>query len=211
MRRKNEGSQRVVLLFMFGALLLILAASLWQRFLHPSLVINKIVPDRGEAVRDDSPQAHVIGQLMEAVGRDPKDKKVLTQLVESLMASGNWSAAEKFAQRLLGLDATDQEEPRSLFLMAVINHNQGRHQQAAELFEKLLARSEDPHARYSLGLIYLHFLNNREEGIKQMRKGLESIDAPEPLVRAIKTELEKAEAQNSPADADAAKTQEAAE
>lgn len=187
--------RKTVILLLGAALMAILLASLLQRFAHPDLTINGVVmeraPDKGE-LTNDTRQMDAIGELMRAVAQNPKDGSTLLRLVEALMAVGQWQSAENFAHKALELDSAENQNPRALYLLALIHHNMGRQEQAAELLEKLLEKSENPSARYSLGILYLHYLNNPAKGIEQLQKGLAVPDAPQSLKTAIAEELRKA-------------------
>lgn len=180
-------NQRVILIFIGLSLFAMLSASLWQRFVHPGLTISR----HGSAA--SGPAIGGIGQLMQAVSKNPEDIGAIIELVESLMAIGQWEGAENFAQKAMAIDAGSDRNRRAQYLLAVIHHNQGRHEQAAEILEKLLAQAENPSARYSLGILYLHYLNKREAGLEQLRKGLEAPDLSPGLAEAISGELDKAE------------------
>lgn len=178
-------SKRSLAFFLALCLLAMLGASLWQRFTSPSLTISRVAGMNPSEGRSE------IGALMEQAGKNPNDRAVLLRLVEQLMAIGQWQGAENFAHRALNLDPA-RPDSRAMYLLAVIHHNQGRHREAAELLEKLLAREENPSARYSLGILYLHFLNNPEAGIAQMNKGLQNRETAPALAAAMREELEKA-------------------
>ena len=191
MKGMPESRHAVTLALLGTGIAAMLFTSLWQRFLHPSLTVSHIPAH--SAGMERTPAMSAIGSLMEAVGRNPNDRKALTALAESLMASGKWEAAENFAQMLLAMDVPGEEDPRGLFLMAVINHNQGRHAQAAELFEKLLGREEDAAARYSVAIIYLHYLDKYDEGIAHLQKGLKTPGISKALADAMQEELARAQ------------------
>lgn len=182
--------KRFLVLFLACMFLVMLAASLWQRFAHPDLTITRAPlasPEENNAVER-------IGQLMELAARNPENRDVLLHLVESLLAVGQPASAENFAQKALALDKPGEEDPRALYLLAVANHNQGRHAQAAELLEKMLHKSENPSARYSLGILYIHYLHEPALGVEQLERGLQAPDASAALVKAMRDELARARA-----------------
>lgn len=172
----------------------ILAASLYQRFSQPSLTRH--------ALTDMAPQAATatdIGSLMQAAAANPQDRAALIRLTRTLMAIGQWEGAENFALKALSLDDPEHQDEQTVYLLAVIHHNQGRHKEAAELLEKLLTKSDNPSARYSLGILYLHFLNQPDKGIEQLEKGLLSQKLTPALAAALREELGKARLQQAPA------------
>lgn len=190
MMKNKAGLLLLLALGLFG----ILATSLYQRFANPSLTVNgmaQTAPARQDSMSD-------IGRLMRLVASNPHDRKVLQHLVELLMAHGHWGEAENFAQRALALDPADKPDPQTLYLLAIIHHNMGRHKEAAELLEKSLAQAENPSARYALGMLYLHFLNEPAAGIKQLEKALVIENLPPGMTTAIRDELGQARSKMPP-------------
>lgn len=187
-------NNRILILALACGLFIMLGASLWQRFLHPSLTVKNF----SEPSMREQAAMGGIGQLMEQAARNPGDRATLLRLVEQLMAIGQWQSAENFALKALALDPADKANPGTMNLLAVINHNMGKHREAAELLEKLLSQTENPSARYSLAILYLHYLHEPAAGIEQLEKGLQSPDLSPALAEAIKEELGKARAAMPP-------------
>ena len=176
---------RGLALFLGLGLLVMLGISLKVRFEHPHLTVENRQP--APAARDSGQAA--IGDLMRQVAENPRDSKAMIHLVEHLVTVQNWEAAETFAQRAITLDVNN---PRPLYLLGVVQHNQGRHKEAAATLEKVLTLKDDAAVRYSLGVLYLYYLDEPERGIAQLSAGLHSPEAGEDLKAAIRAELEKA-------------------
>ncbi|MBD5553214.1 MAG: tetratricopeptide repeat protein [Desulfovibrio sp.] len=188
-------SKKALLLLLGLGYAVILAASLYQRFSQPSLTrhaLSSMAPQEGSAAAD-------IGALMQAAAANPQDRAPLIRLTRALMALGQWEGAENFALKALNLDDPEHQDEQAAYLLAVIHHNQGRHKEAAELLEKLLTKSDNPSARYSLGILYLHYLNQPDKGIEQLEKGLLSQKLTPALKAALREELGKARLQQTPA------------
>lgn len=185
-------SQSSVPLWLLVSMWLILAAllgtSIWQRFQHPDLVAMRM-PEAGHT--ESAGNMGQIGQLMEQVAKNPTDLEATIRLTENLMAIGQWESAENFAQKALSMTPADSQEIRPLYLLGLIHHNRGENEQAAELLEKTLEKDDNPSARYSLGILYLHYLKQRERGLEHLRKALASNRATPSLKAAITEELEK--------------------
>lgn len=186
----NRG--RFLIIVMGAALCLMLAVSLYKRFTQPGLTVNRFDAQAEQQQPARMDDMEIVGKLMQQVAKNPGDKEAVLSLVESLMAMGQWQSAENFAHKALSLESADNPDPRPLYLLALIHHNQGQHAQAAELLEKLLEKSETAPARYSLGILYLHYLNNPKAGIGHLRKGLADEKASAGLKTAMREELEKA-------------------
>lgn len=181
---------RLILFSLALGLVAILLTSLWQRFSNPSLTVSRfanarqIEPTSGGSMENMA----AIGQLMETVAQNPHDLQALLRLTESLIAVGQWDSAENFALKAM---SEPGENTRAMYLLAIVNHNQGKHGEAAELLEKLLQKEENPSARYSLAILDIHFLNKPEAGRQQLQQGLLVPGAPAGLRTAMQEELAK--------------------
>lgn len=178
-----------------------LCASVWQRFTKPGLVIHRFAQQRSESA--PAGDMDIVGSLMRTVSKNPRDLQATLKLVETLMAMGQWDVAENFAQKALALGADNPRETRPLYLLALIHHNRKEHAHAAELLEKVLKKDENPSARYSLGILYIHYLDNPEKGAKELRAGIASGKASPALKSAMEDELAKIAAQLPATGADA--------
>lgn len=183
---------KTLILLLGAAFLSIIAVSLTCRILHPSLVAHISTPENIQRTNAmPASEMDVIGSLMREVARAPDNPQTLMALVENLLAAGQWDAAENFAQRAIALNPASPD-PKLLYLLALAHHNKGEHSQAAEILENLLSQSENPSARYSLAILYLHYLNKPEAGREELRKGLQIKPLSPALSRAMQEELDKA-------------------
>ena len=144
---------RALALLLALSLAAMLVISLTERFKHPQITVHvQPAPQAPAGMGGDA-----IGALMQEVAKNPQTVDALVHLVEALMTAQNWEAAETFAQRASTLDVNN---PQPLYLLGVIKHNQGKHKEAAELLEKVVALHDNASVRYSLGVLYIHFLND---------------------------------------------------
>lgn len=189
---------RVLIILLGICFLAMLGVSLQHRFTHPGLTANSVASSM--PMQKDDETMNAIGSLMREVAENPGNKSGIIHLVEHLISAGQWQTAETFVQKALALDPADSPDPRTLYLLAIIHHNMGRNEQAAELLEKVLEKDENPSARYSLGILYAHFLKKPAEAALQFRKGLDSGKANPALQQAMAEELKKLPAaEQSPA------------
>lgn len=177
------------------AFLAILGVSVAERIMRPSLT-HQTMPATAEAGNQSMsgmPQREMdnIGRLMREAAQHPNDLNILLRLTENLLAIGQWQAAENFGQKALELNPPKKENDKILYLLSLAHHNKGEHAQAADILEKLLSGSENPSARYSLGILYAYYLNRPQEGLEQLKKGLETPNLSPALERAIREELGK--------------------
>lgn len=177
---------RLIMLALLAGLLVMLGTAVWQRIRQPELV-QQVAHTPAQHSQEE---VSAVGRLMEQVSRDPTDMGSLLSLVNALVKMENWEAAENFARRAIALDARD---PRPLHLLGVIQHNTGRHADAAQTLEAVIALKDDASVRYSLGVLYIYYLNNKERGLAQLRVGLGLPDVSDSLKKHLQSELNKAE------------------
>lgn len=177
---------RVLIISLGIALVAMLAVSLAERFTSAGLTVRHThVP----AAQSPAPGTDEVGRLMQEVSKDPGNKAALVEIAERLMAMGSWDGAESFATRALALEPRDG---RTRYLLGVIRHNQGKHAEAAKLLEEALKDKDSAAMRYSLGVLYLHYLNEPARGVEHLSHALYAPDADESLRQSIREELEKA-------------------
>ena len=200
---KRTTSSRALILLLALGLVAMLATSLKERFESPGLTEQRRPGPAAQAGRQED-DAQQIGKLMRQIAENPNDSTAMIHLVEHLIGAQNWDAAETFAQRAITLDAGNS---KPLYLLGVIMHNQGRNKEAAEALEKVLAIKDEASVRYSLGVLYIYFLEDPKRGVEHLRAGLKDTTASEELKVAMQQEIEKnpvqEEAQPAPAKADA--------
>lgn len=183
-----SGARRRVLLCVSLGLLAMLAVSFVYRLQNPSLVVE--APRRsGMPEQRDGGMDPEIGRLMQHLRDNPNDAASLAHLTEHLITQQNWDAAEAFAQRAVVAAPSD---PQPAYLLGVVQHNRGRHAEAAASLERVLSMKDEASVRYSLGVLYLYYLNEPIRGIAHLTAGLHDENAPEDLKESIRRELEKA-------------------
>lgn len=178
-------SSRLLLIFLGCCFAAMLVVSLMQRFLHPQLVVPAQTAGSAQA---DSSMDGQIGALMQKLGENPNDVETMLHLVQHLITIENWQAAETFAQRAVALDALND---KALYLLGYIKHNQNQNRDAALLLEKALAVKDDAHIRYSLGMIYIYFLNDAERGYNHLEAALKAPGVDDDVRARIEEELKK--------------------
>lgn len=186
-------ARRLLMLALMAGLLVMLGTAVWHRFSEPELV-QKVAHVSAQHSQEEM---SAVGRLMEQVSRDPTNMDSLLTLINALVKMENWDAAENFARRAIELDAKD---PRPLHLLGVIQHNAGRHADAARTLEAVIALKDDASVRYSLGVLYIYYLNDKERGLAQLRAGLSLPGISDSLKKHMESELKKGE-QTPPGDA----------
>ena len=195
-------SARILIILLAAALTIMLFASLKARIQNPHLTVAAR-PQQGMAGGEAGEDAQTVGKLMRQVAENPQDIGALIHLIEHLVTAQNWDAAETFAQRAVTMDVGNS---KPLYLLGVIQHNQGRHKEAAEALERVVKIKDEASARYSLGVLYIYFLEDPKRGVEHLRAGLNAATASAELKAVIQEELEKTpvpeEAQPAPAKTD---------
>ncbi|MEG2172910.1 MAG: hypothetical protein RRY29_06590 [Desulfovibrionaceae bacterium] len=188
--QRPSGGQRAVLAFVGLGLVVMLAISFMDRMRNPDMVVvNGGDAGMGAAQSGGEGMNPDIAKLMEHLGKNPNDVAALMHLSEHLVNEHNWAAAETFIRRAVAADPTNSQP---VFLLGVVQHNLGQHKEAAVSLEKVLGMKDEASVRYSLGVLYIYFLNDTTNGIKHLSAGLNDPKAPEELKKKIREELEKA-------------------
>jgi tetratricopeptide (TPR) repeat protein len=159
--------------------------SVLQRLERPELIVPAGGRDMPAAGRDEAP-ADEIGGLMRKAAQDPGDADSMIRLAEHFMAEQNWEAAETFLRRAV---TAVPAEPRPLYLLGITLHNGGKHAEAADCLERVVSLRDEPSVRYSLGVLYRHYLRDAARGAAHLRVALEQPGAGEELGKLIRDEL----------------------
>lgn len=181
----GNGIQRCLIVLLAIGLTAMLGTTLVKRLQNPALTEQREAAMPAMAQQEGGDP---VGALMQQVAKNPKDLNVLMQLTEALMHAENWQAAETFAQRASVLDLNN---PQPLFMLGVILHNLGREAEAAEAMEKVVALQDTARSRYSLGVLYLYFLDQKDKGLACMKEGLKDPKIDAEMKQAIEEELQK--------------------
>lgn len=168
----------IALLLFFAAIVL---AAVAGRLESPSLVVVRDAPP------SSAPES-AIARLMKEAAQKPADADLLARIASELLARNEMEAAKDFVRRALEADG---QNANVLHLAGVVSHREGRHEEAAAYLEKSLASAESAATRYSLGVLYSHFLNDREKAAANFRKGLEAKEMAPGLKEALADELAK--------------------
>ena len=180
-------SPRLLLIFLGLCFAAMLAVSLIQRFANPHLVVPAPSSD-AETARTDNALDGQIGALMQKISENPNDVETMLHLVDHLITIKNWQAAETFAQRAVALDAFNG---KALYLLGFIKHNLDQNREAALLLEKALAVKDDAHIRYSLGMMYIYFLDDAERGYSHLEAALKAPGVDGDVRTRAEEELKK--------------------
>lgn len=185
-----SAGQKALLVFVALGLVVMLGISLVDRLRNPDLVVatRAGTPDMGGGAAQQGMNAD-IAKLMEHLRDKPNDVEALMHLSEHLVNEQNWEAAETFIRRAV---VADPQNTQPMYLLGVVQHNMGQHKEAAESLERVLRLKDEASVRYSLGVLYIYYLNDTPSGVKHLSAGLNDPKAPEALKKSLREELEKA-------------------
>jgi len=184
-----RGTQRAVLLLLAFAFAGMTVVSLWQRVARPELVVPSNVRPMA-AGRDMEPTNTMseLGQLMQKIQQDPGDVAALLHLAEHFVEDKNWPAAENFLRKAV---VAAPSNPQPLYLLGVVLHNQGKHAEAAACLERVVSLRDEPSVRYSLGVLYVHYLQDPTRGGQHLRVALAQPGLTNDLGKLIRAELDE--------------------
>ena len=168
---------RAIILLLGLSLLVMLGVTVKERISNPHLVTERPAAPQGMGQEQS-----LLASLMQKVAAEPTNKDALMHLAEHLMATQEWDAAATFAQRAVALDVND---PQPLYMLGVILHNQGKPQEAAATLEKVVVLRDDATVRYSLGVLYSYFLQQKDKGRAHWEAGLKDPKISPEMRQAI--------------------------
>jgi cytochrome c-type biogenesis protein CcmH/NrfG len=183
-----RGMQRVLLLLLALAFVGMTAVSLGQRFMRPDLA----TPSKSRSMSSRGEETHTgdmneISQLMLKIQQNPGDVGAMLHLAEHFVVDKNWAAAESFLRKAV---VAAPGNPQPLYFLGVVLHNQGNHAEAAACLERVVSLRDEPSVRYSLGVLYIHFLQDQERGVQNLRTALTQPGLAEDLLKLIRAELD---------------------
>lgn len=188
--QQPSGGQKALLAFVGLALMVMLAISFIDRVRNPELVVaGRGGAGMGEARGSGEGMNPDVAKLMEHLRDNPNDVEALMHLSEHLINDQNWAAAETFIRRAV---VADPANTQPMYLLGVVQHNLGQHKEAAESLERVLRMKDEASVRYSLGVLYIYYLDDGANGVKHLSAGLNDPKASESLKKSLREELEKA-------------------
>ena len=187
-----DTSAAPVLCMMAVALTLLLITTVAFRIMHPGMTDPRPMPGNQQqtsmpAAQQDQLMAH-IGELMQKVKDNPQDTTVMLELVNHFIEMQQWVPAEQFARRVTSLAP---QIPTGHYMLSVALHGLERNEEAAASLEQAVALDDSPTLRYSLGVLYAHYLNNKTKAAEHFRAGLAKADAMPQLRKDLESELAK--------------------
>ncbi len=182
-------SRKVILGILALSIVSMLVVSFVQRMGGTALMVQNTAGTPSAAQSKADALTAEIGQHMQELQKDPNNYGNLVHTSDLLVQSEQWDAAESFLRRAIALDAT---KAQPFYLLGIVLHNQKKNKEAAVALEKVVAIDNDPSARYSLGVLYMYFLQDVLKGVEHLQKALENPKIEAELRTVIENELKNA-------------------
>ncbi len=168
-------------------LLAMLVATGHYLIMHPSLVVHVSGGQAGETEPSGASAGADSGVVehMQRLKEDPDNPDVLCMVARHFLGENDLARSEHLVSRACELAPKHAE---AQYLLGVVRHRQGRNDEAAAALERSLALRNDAAIRYSLGVLYTHFLNQPARGQKEFSAALEAPGLSEDLKTQIARE-----------------------
>lgn len=163
-------------------LVLMFVSSFVYRISNPGLTVQRQTEQQSGAA-----PMEMIGQLMSKLEENPRDVSTLRSLGRAFMSMQAWQRAASFWQRLLEIEPENKSAAHQLAMCYFRREEFG---QAAETLEKII--SLDPksyHAHYNLGILYKHYLNDKDKAQRHLQKVINADEVQDELRQDAKKEL----------------------
>jgi Flp pilus assembly protein TadD len=131
-------------------------------------------------------QADELSVLMRKVQSNPNDADALMEIGGIFLTAKEWGRAGVFLNRAV-LSRPADTGPR--YMLGIALYQQGRMQEAATVFEELLALENYPAAQYNLAIIYKYHMDKADEAKTLLERIMTSPDADVETVSRAKKEL----------------------
>lgn len=172
-------------------LLCILIASLLFR-LSESTLVRLPTPAQPVAMSETLSKMGMtpeVAGLMQSLQRDPNDPVTLLSLVEIYLKQSDFSGAQNFVNRALMAAPAD---PEPQYYQGIIQAQMGQNAEAAESLERAIKLGDSASTRFSLGILYIYSLGEKDKGITHLKAALLLPDSTPEMRALIEEELKKA-------------------
>ena len=126
--------------------------------------------------------------LTQKLQANPNDAKILLELSKYFIELCEWKQAEYF---LLHALIVEPSNPDILYLLGITQYNQGEYIDAVNSFKKVLIIEPDPSAQYSLGLLYLYYLDEKNQGLQYLQHVIDNPKSTPEMKQATQQLLTK--------------------
>ncbi len=126
------------------------------------------------------------GELMQRIQAEPNNPEVFLELALLFFEAEDYVGMLNFSTRASTIDPMSA---KAAYLSGVAYSQLGEAAEAAMAFERSLVLEEMPATRYSLSILYIYNLDNKEKAKEHLQKALEFPNLDEVLKASIEKEL----------------------
>lgn len=167
------------------ALMGMVGYSVAYRLHHPSL--TREIEHTHSSGQED--MMGMVSQLMQRLEQDPEDTSALRGLGQAFMRMQAWSEAQRFWNRLLGLEP-DNVQARQQLSMSLFR--QEKYAAAEEELRHILnSEPNNAYVLFNLGILHTYYLENEEQGRSYFQQVLDAPGAEPELKEQAKEHLKK--------------------
>jgi len=190
----TPGGMKLVVGFVAAGLVVMFLWSFAYRVDHPSLVQAPRQSRAAQADDHDHEQQQgdeagmkMIATLMQRLQENPNDVDTLAILGEQFMRMQQWERANQLLERALAVAPTSIEV---LNLLGICDFNREKYRESAAKFETILDLApQNMTARYNLGILYGHFLNDAAKAREFLQAVVDAPDVDEQTRQQARDEI----------------------
>lgn len=169
----SKKQQYILLIIIVGALSIIWGTTSY--FIeHPTLTIH-IEQQEASATKQDKNISNTSQKdlltLTQKLQANPNNTRILLELSKYFIELCEWKQAEYF---LLHALIVEPNNPDILYLLGITQYNQKEYIDAVNSFKKVLIIEPDPSAQYNLGLLYLYYLDEKNQGLQYLQNVIDN-------------------------------------
>lgn len=185
----SKKQQYILLIIIVGALSIIWGTTSY--FIENPMLTMHIEQQEASATKQDkninTSQTDLL-TLTQKLQANPNDAKILLELSKYFIELCEWKQAEYF---LLHALIVEPSNPDILYLLGITQYNQGEYIDAVNSFKKVLIIEPDPSAQYSLGLLYLYYLDEKNQGLQYLQHVIDNPKSTPEMKQATQQLLTK--------------------
>ena len=188
-----SGGVKLVVGFVAAGLVAMFLWAFAYRVDHPSLVQAPRQPRAAQADDHDHEQQgdeagmKMIATLMQRLQENPNDVDTLAILGEQFMRMQQWERATQLLERALAAAPGNVEV---LSMLGICDFNREKYRESADKFEIILDLApQNMMARYNLGILYGHFLNDAAKAREFLQAVADAPDVDEQTRQQARDEI----------------------
>lgn len=140
-----------------------------------------------EQQQGDEAGMKMIATLMQRLQENPEDVDTLAILGEQFMRMGQWDRATQLLERALAVAPANVEV---LSMLGICDFNREKYRESAAKFETILELApQNVMARYNLGVLYGHFLDDKAKAREFFQAVVDAPDVDEQTRQQARDEV----------------------